>query len=389
MKKRIAIVNQRYGAEVNGGSEYYTKKLAEHLTPYYNIEVLTTTAKDYDTWANYYPGGQQTVNGVAVRRFAVEKQRNIIEFRIVDKLFRIFPGLWKIFEPLWIKTQGPYCPKLIRYIRANKDEFDVFIFMTYLYYTTVVGLPEVAEKAIFVPTAHDESYIYFHAYRKLFQEAKALVYLTEEEQDFVQALFKNEGIPHRIAGSGVDIPEMVDIDGFRSKYQIDSNYVIYVGRVDTGKNCDELFEFFARFNETRANQITLVVVGKLMMEKPECGAIRILGYIPEADKYSAIAGARALIMPSAHESLSLVVLEAMALGVPVVVNGACEVLEGHCRKSNAGICYNSYAEFALGLDLLFSDIEGYHAMRGLGIRYVKENYNWNETVEKYRQLIEK
>ncbi len=50
--KRIAIVNQRYGLEVNGGSEYYTRLLAEHLQESFDVTVLTTTALDYDTWEN-------------------------------------------------------------------------------------------------------------------------------------------------------------------------------------------------------------------------------------------------------------------------------------------------------------------------------------------------
>lgn len=43
--KKIAIINQRYGIEVNGGSEYYARLLAEHLSSYYDVEVLTTDRK--------------------------------------------------------------------------------------------------------------------------------------------------------------------------------------------------------------------------------------------------------------------------------------------------------------------------------------------------------
>ena len=47
--KRIALVNQRYGMEVNGGSEYYTRMIAERLANRYEVEVLTTKAVDYTT----------------------------------------------------------------------------------------------------------------------------------------------------------------------------------------------------------------------------------------------------------------------------------------------------------------------------------------------------
>lgn len=388
MKKKIAIVNQRYGAEVNGGSEYYTKKLAEHLLPYYDVEVLTTTALDYDTWKPYYPEGEQIVDGVFVRRFSVKKQRNPKEFCVVNKLLLTIPLLFKVLEPLWIKAQGPFCPELVQYIRGHKEEFHTFVFVTYLYYTTVMGLPEVAEKSIFVPTAHDEYCIYFPVYRKLFQMTRGIIYLTEEERDFVQGLFDNKGIPHQIAGSGIDVPEQADIIGFREKYHIRSDYALYVGRVDVGKNCDDLFDYLNKFNEARENQLKLVAIGKVMMKKPESEYIQLLGFVSEEDKYAAIAGAKVLIMPSAHESLSLAVLEAMALGLPVMVNGNCAVLEGHCRKSRAGLSYRNYEGFERGLRDVLEDETLYTRMQEAGKRYVKENYNWEKTVEMYRRIIE-
>lgn len=389
MKKKIAIVNQRYGAEVNGGSEYYTKKLAEHLLPYYDIEVLTTTALDYDTWAPYYPEGEQVVDGVFVRRFPVEKQRSRMGFRIINKLLQTLPYFWRVLEPIWIKSQGPFCPELIQYIRSHKEEFDVFIFVTYLYYTTAVGVPEVIEKAILVPTAHDEYCIYFHMYQKLFQKVRGIVYLTEEECNFVQGLFDNKNIPYQIAGSGIEVPEHVDIAGFRKKYQIESEYVLYVGRVDVGKNCDELFDYFITFSRTKKSQVELVVIGKIMMEKPECDKIHFLGFLSEEYKYAAIAGAKALIMPSAYESLSLVVLEAMALGVPVMVNGVCNVLEGHCRKSGAGISYRDYYQFEAGLSRILIDDKLYENMHIAGKQYVCVYYDWQRTIKKYQQIIDR
>lgn len=388
MKNKIAIVNQRYGTEVNGGSEYYTKKLAEHLKDYYDVEVLTTTALDYDTWTPYYLQGTQIVDGVKVRRFAVKRPRNVLKFKLINKLVKCLPLLWKILEPVWIKAQGPYCPELVKYLKQEKNNYDVFIFVTYLYYTTVAGLPAVADKSIFIPTAHDEYCIYFHTYRKLFKSPKGIVYLTDEEKEFVECLFENDGIPHRVAGSGIDIYDDMNESLFREKYNIDFNYAIYVGRVDTSKKCDELFSYFSRFTTVKQNDLKLVVVGKMMIAEPEDERIHCLGFISEEEKCSAIAGARLLIMPSEHESLSLVVLEAMSMGVPVLVNGVCEVLEGHCIKSKAGISYKSFEQFENGLEFLLDNEEEYQKMQIAGKRYVRENYSWNKTVEKYIEMIE-
>lgn len=388
MKKKIAIINQRYGAEVNGGSEYYTKKLAEHLNEYYDVEVLTTTALDYDTWNPYFSDGVKIENGILVHRFQVKRTRNIKLFKVINKMVQLFPGFNKLLEPMWIKLQGPYCPNLINYIRENKNHYDTFIFVTYLYYTTVIGLPEVAEKAILVPTAHDEYCIYFHIYEKIFKSPKGIIYLTEEERRFTEQLFKNNNIPHNIAGSGVDVPDQVNSKGFREKFGIYSDYIIYTGRVDTSKKCDEMFQYFTKFNENHRKDLKLVVVGKMMMEKPGNEQILCMGFLNENDKVSALAGARALIMPSEHESLSLSVLEAMAIGIPIMVNGACSVLEGHCKKSGAGVTYKTYEQFDEGIELLYQNEEEYKKMCAAGMKYVRENYNWDKTVEKYRKIIE-
>lgn len=389
MKKKVAIINQRYGAEVNGGSEYYTKKLAEHLQEYYDIEVLTTTALDYDTWKPYYQVGRQVVDGVTVHRFSVEKTRNMNLFRIFNKMLRTFPILLRGLEGVWLKEQGPYCPEMIDYIRYHRDDYDTYIFVTYLYYTTVLGLPEVAEKAIFVPTAHDEYSIYFQIYRKLFNQVKGIVYLTKEEQCFVQSKFKNENVPYRIAGTGIEVPACVDVQRFKEKYQINTKYIAYVGRVDVGKNCDVMFQYFERYCvRKKIKDLKLVVAGKMMMEKPKSELIQTLGFLTEDEKYAVIAGAKALIMPSLYESLSLVVLEAMALGTPVVVNDECSVLKGHCDKSGAGLGYRNYDDYEEAIDRLLKDEDLYNSMCSAGKIYIKKNYTWDKTVAMFKELIE-
>ena len=54
-----------------------------------------------------------------------------------------------------------------------------------------------------------------------------------------------------------------------------------------------------------------------------------------------MAAAELLIMPSYFESLSMVALEAWALGRPVLANGRCDVLKGQCIRSNAGLYYEN------------------------------------------------
>ena len=389
--KRIALVNQRYGLEVNGGSEYYTRLIAERLTGEFEVDVITTKALEYTTWENYYTADEEEINGVRVLRFSVDKPR--------AKDFSEFSGKYLNSgsenyntgtEEKWFEKQGPYSPAAIDYIRKNKDNYDVFIFVTYLYYLTVKGLPEVAEKSILIPTAHDEPYIHFKTYESFFRLPRVFVFLTDEEKALVQGLFDCRDIPCRVMGTGVEVPCEPDEAGFRSKFGIEGDYIIYVGRIDEGKCCPELFRYFTEYKKRRPGSgLKLVLMGKPVCEIPADSDIISLGFVSEEDKFSGIAGAKCLVLPSRFESLSISVLEAMTLSVPVIVNGGCEVLKGHCVKSNGGLYYTSYFEFEGILDYMFSHESEYSLMCRNAKAYVDENYRWETIIHNFSGMIHK
>lgn len=385
MKKRIALVNQRYGLEVNGGSELYTRLIAERLAERYEVDVITTKALDYTKWENYYTCDREVINGVNVLRFDVERQRASDFDSFNAQLFADNGGIQD--QLTWFVKQGPYAPGAISYIKENKDNYDVFIFVTYLYFLTVFGLPEVYEKAIFIPTAHEEPYIHLDLVKPLFNLPAAFVYLTEEEKKLVNRLFNNGSIKNDVMGTGVDVPEKLSPDSFKKKYGVE-DYVVYVGRIDHGKNCPELFEHFLKYKQRRGGNLKLVLMGKPVCEIPESEDIISLGFVSEEDKFNGIAGSKLLILPSKYESLSISVLEAMAIGVPVLVNGICDVLKGHCIKSNAGLWYDDYEDFEKTLELLTKPSPEYDEMCRNAVKYVNDNYRWDVIMDKFYRLIE-
>ena len=79
---KLAIVVQRYGADISGGAELHARYVAEHLAAHAQVRVLTTCARDYVTWRNELPPGVDHVNGIAVERFPVahERDRALVEF---------------------------------------------------------------------------------------------------------------------------------------------------------------------------------------------------------------------------------------------------------------------------------------------------------------------
>ena len=388
MKKKIAIINQRYGLEVNGGSELYSRQIAEKLIAKYDVEVLTSCAVEYVKWSNYYKEGVEQINGVTVRRFKTLHEREPKVFSALDSMMLSNPHIEEEISEQWIEHMGPYCPELVEYVDKHQDEYEAIIVVTYLYYTAVKSIVRIKNKAIFIPTAHQEPFIHFDMYKKVFGAADAYVFLTDEEKDLVHSIFHNENVPYEVMGVGVEVPEVVDSERFKKKYNLD-NYLIYVGRIDEGKDCPRLFKYFLEYKRRVKSDLKLVLMGKAVCDIPKSPDIISLGFVSEEDKFDGIKGAKALILPSKFESLSISVLEAMTLSVPVIVNGICDVLKGHCVKSNGGLYYKNYFEFEGCINYMMEHPEEYAIMCKNARKYVEDYFQWDDIMKKFDRIIER
>ena len=388
MKKKIAIINQRYGLEVNGGSELYSRQIAERLIAKYDVEVLTSCAVEYVKWSNYYNEGVEQINGVTVRRFKTLHEREPKVFSALDSMMLSNPHIEEEISEQWIEHMGPYCPELVEYVDKHQDEYEAIIVVTYLYYTAVKSIVRIKNKAIFIPTAHQEPFIHFDMYKKVFGAADAYVFLTDEEKDLVHSIFHNENVPYEVMGVGVEVPEVVDSERFKKKYNLD-NYLIYVGRIDEGKDCPRLFKYFIEYKRRVKSDLKLVLMGKAVCDIPKSPDIISLGFVSEEDKFDGIKGAKALILPSKFESLSISVLEAMTLSVPVIVNGICDVLKGHCVKSNGGLYYKNYFEFEGCINYMMEHPEEYAIMCKNARKYVEDYFQWDDIMKKFDRIIER
>jgi glycosyltransferase involved in cell wall biosynthesis len=386
-KLKVAFVVQRCGCEVNGGAEVHCLKIAQRMSAYWQTEVLTTCALDYMTWANHYSAGIEEIDGTLLRRFQVANERDIEYFNHLSSILHSKAGNASMEEQeIWMNVQGPDSPGLLSYISENVNSYDCFIFFTYLYAQTYFGLPSVAHKAILAPLAHNEWTIYLNMWDKFFTLPVGFVFNTFEEREFLRQRFSHASLNGPVVGVTVDRPQDINPLRFRSEFNFQDTFLLYVGRIDPSKGCDQLFDYFIRHRNNGKKPDKLVLLGKSVMDIPKHPDIISLGFVSEQTKWDALAACEVLIMPSLHESLSMVLLEAWAVGKPVLVNGKCAVLVGQCRRANGGLWYDAFEEFSRGLVCL---MEGRYAgvLGRQGWRFVNEYYTWRVIEKAYLDCV--
>ncbi len=385
---KLAVVVQRYGADVNGGAELHARYIAERLSRHAKVEVLTTCARDYVTWRNELPAGVEQVNGVPVRRFPVRREREPLDFGRRSQ--RVFEHQHSIADELaWLESEGPTSTALIDLLDRSAAQYDVISLFSYRYYHAWHGARRLASKAILVPTAERDPAIGLSIFGPVFRGVRAVMYNSHEERAMIQAATKNDDVPGVVVGVGSDVPDRTNPVRFRRKYRIHRPFAIYIGRIDENKGCTELFDYFRRYAATFPRGLDLVLVGKPVMPVPEDRRIRHLGFLPDEDKFDALAAADLLIMPSYFESLSMVALESWALGRPVLANGRCDVLKGQCIRSNAGLYYDNYEEFAEALYSLESNGPLHARLGRNGREYFRRHYTWPVIERKYLDMFDR
>jgi glycosyltransferase involved in cell wall biosynthesis len=385
---KLAIAVQRYGADINGGAELHARYVAERLARHAQVEVVTTCARDYVTWRNERPSGVEQVNGIPVRRFPVSHERDPLHFGRLSR--RVFDQAHSIADELsWLDSEGPASPAMINYLVGSAAELDFVLLFSYRYYHAWHGARRVADKAVLVPTAERDPAVGLGIFGPAFRGVRAVMYNSHEERAMIHAATANQAVPGVVVGIGSEIPQRSEPLRFRRKHNIQKPFAIYVGRIDENKGCKELFDFFLRYATTFPRGLDLVLIGSAIMPVPQHPRIHHLGFLPDEDKFDGIAASDLLIMPSYFESLSMVALEAWAMGRPVLANGRCDVLKGQCIRSGAGLYYERYEEFAETLYSLESNGPLNARLGKNGRDYFAQHYTWPVIEGKYLDMFDR
>jgi glycosyltransferase involved in cell wall biosynthesis len=393
---RLLFVTQRYGQDVFGGAEQFCREVSRRLVERgHEVEVLTSCARSYVDWADVYEPGASEIDGVQVHRLRVARPRDNDLFNPLNVRVNAGHRPTPLYlQRAWMDQQGPLLPELPAWIEAQAARFDAAVFFTYLYWSTWAGLPVASGllPTVLHPLAHDEPPLYLAIYDQLYRYPTAFGFLTQEEAALVARRFRVRR-PSITTGIGVDLaaPDRVspeDVAAFRRRFDVgDGPYLLYVGRLDPHKGSEELFSYFTTYKAQRPGPLRLVVVGEPVRPLPPHPDVTVTGWVDEDVRDVAIAGSFALVQPSYFESFSLILMEAWVHARPALVQGRCDVLDGHARRSGGGLPYRGFAEFAEAVDLLLEDGALAGRLGAAGRRYVEEHFAWDVVLDRYEAFL--
>ena len=322
------------------------------------------------------------MRGVTVRRFANARTRDIAGVQQVLGLDLQQHATRRQDEMEWLKQQGPWSPGLIDYLERHHQ---------HVRRPDLLHLPLRADgawasriapsKSLLVPTAHDEPAIRLGIYEDVFASAAGIVWNTEAERairDVARSICARWSRTSSAAASTCPRARRstaTDGAGDRAADEPRAAAAAYrrpgqrvppppphsrpvrcstaAGsiRARAARSCSSTSRRYIR----EGGDATLMLMGVKLMPLPDDPHVRFAGMLPDEERLHALEAATVVVVPSPHESLSLLALEAFAVGTPVLANARAEVLVDHCRRSNAGLYYADRWEFVEALKLLMRD----------------------------------
>ena len=391
--RKIGFVIPWYGEDIPGGAEMELREVATHLQRAgMDVEILTTCVREVSAdWnENYYSAGTAVVEDIAVRRFPV-RRRDTAAFDRVNR--RLMEGQHlSLQEEKTFVEEMVNSPQLYEYLKDASDDYALYVFIPYMFGTTYYGMQACPEKSVLIPCFHDEAYLYLRLFRQAYIQARGIIYNAMPEMELANKVYDFTTTEQICMGIGMDTNICADADAFRKAYRIQKPFLLYAGRKDAGKNVHTLLRYFAEYKQRHGDSdLQLVLIGGGSIEIPASvrDDVYDLGFVSRQDKYDAMAAAELLCQPSHNESFSLVIMESWLCERPVLVHSQCAVTRDFARRANGGLYFRNYFEFEGCVQYILTHPEQARTMGQNGGAFVRENFDWDVIVEKYRAFFAK
>jgi glycosyltransferase involved in cell wall biosynthesis len=189
-------------------------------------------------------------------------------------------------------------------------------------------------------------------------------------------------------------PAEEDVARVRQRYQLDDDYVLYVGNIKPHKNVERLIDAFAQVRQAGFDRLKLLVIGDeitryagLRRAVHRCklhGHVRFLGHLPTETLAILYRLAAVFVFPSLYEGFGLPPLEAMASGTPVVTSNISSLPE---IVGDAAVLVDPYdvTSIANGIRRVLTDTALREKLRCRGLERAR-HYSWERSVRQIRAI---
>ena len=418
---KFAFVTARYGADITTGPDHACRVLAEQVSSRHDVDVLTTCARNPQSWKNEFSEGTDRVRGALVRRFSVSQSRDEQAFSQFSA--RVLAGPRTRADELeWLRRAGPWSAGLIDFIRRQHKSYDVLVFFSLCSPVTVAAATLAPERTIVFPYLQLQPALRFDVGAEILSAVRGVGLISGTERQLLRSYMRVTPQHDEVVGIGIDpSPEqsyprhqqdpadvVVDdeataaggeddgpasyLEGrgvpFRRRHRLYGPFALYGGRVEPDNGCEEMLDYFDTYAASDGDT-ALALMGVKMMQVPEEPYIRLAGVLPERQRMIACEAADVTIAPSADDLVLQPLLESLAVGTPVLASARNSAAVEHCRRANAGLYYSNRGEFVEALRLMMTNSRLRGRLGENGRIYIRQNFRWDAVLGRFDRLVSK
>ena len=387
--KILQVISYFYPAWTHGGPVKIVYEISKELVAKeHKVTVWTTNVYDRKRRLNVDKNNAVNIKGIRTYYF-----RNISNILAANYNFFFVPKILSVARR-----------EILKFDVIHLHEYYTLQNVVVCYYAKTYKIPYVLNtQGSLCPIRRRQKSVAKKVFTYLFgkyilRNASKTIALTKEEKK----QFMIMGIPEnkiKIIPNGIHLSEFKDSPPkgiFRKKYSISQNtkVILFLGRIHKIKGLDLLIKAFYELTK-EMNNIKLVIVGpdggylsnlnKLIRTLRLKEKVLLTGGIYQKEKLSAYVGADVFVLPSYSEGLPMTVLEACAVGTPVVITDKCNASE--VEDYQAGFVVKcDEKEIKEALYKILSNENLRKKLGENGKKMIKERFTWNKIIEQIEQV---
>lgn len=334
----------------------------------------------------------------------------------IDGVKIIYFDFFRIFEFVG-QTGWQFSLSLTKALKKNIKNFDLIYISAVWNYPTAISAHYcrkydkpyiIAPRGIFYPYTFNKKIWKKWPYYKLItkrdlERASAIHYTAKDEFDKGHSFLELKNKNIIIVPNGVDLSEFVNLpkrENLRNRYPELKNkkVILFLSRLDWKKGLDVLAKAYGIIARKRKDAHLLIVgdgqesfkdkIKKWFQDEDVLDRTTFTGMLTGKEKLEAYSGSDIFTLPSHSESFGMVIVEAIACGLPVVISDTVGIFN-EIQQSKSGLVFPSgdWGKLSEAIIKLLDDENLAKQINKNGQKLIKENFEINETADKMIEVF--